>query len=149
MHQDQNQPSQQLKQSLRWFFTTLSIVGSFLLISCASDNIQAPTMSAGDTANAYYQAIENKDYIKAYSYLSSDFPVGAHEALSQKAFIVQSQTNDTSAGPVTSFSQVGSSTSGGTVTITMSITCGRQSYLINLQLQQNNGTWRLVNQDGI
>jgi len=86
MHQDQNQPSQQLKQSLRWFFTTLSIVGSFLLISCAGDNIQAPTMSAGDTANAYYQAIENKDYTKAYSYLSPDFPKGAHEALSQTAF---------------------------------------------------------------
>lgn len=56
---DPDQLAQQPKQSLRWLWITLSIIGNFLLISCVSCagyNSLAPTMSAGDTANAYYQA---------------------------------------------------------------------------------------------
>src|SRR5579863_10220826 len=127
-----DQPPQQPKRSLRWFWITLSIIGGFLLISCAGYNAQVPTMSASATANAYYQAIENKDYTKAHSYLSPNFPVGAHEALSQTAFIAQSQAKDTSAGPVTSFTQLGSTTNNGIVTIIMSITRSGQSYTVQL-----------------
>jgi hypothetical protein len=144
-----DQPLQQLKQSLRWLCVTLSIIGGFLLISCASYNTQVPTMSATDTANAYYQAIENKDYTKAYSYLAPDFPVGAHEVLSQSAFTAQAQAKDTSAGPVTSFTQLGSSTNNGIVIVIMSIMRSGQSYTVQLQLQQNNGIWQIIIADDV
>ena len=136
----------QLKHSLRWLCITLSIIGGFLLTGCAG-SILAPTMSATDAANAYFQAIENKDYTKAYSYLASDFPVGAHEALSQRAFIAQSQAKDTSAGPVTSFTQLGSATNNGVVIVIMSVTRHSQSYSVQLQLQQNKGTWQIIEED--
>ncbi len=145
MCNDPNQP-RQLKHLLRRLCITLSIIGGFLLTGCTG-SILVPTMSATDTANAYYQAIENKDYTKAYSYLSPYFPIGAHEALSQTRFIASMQEEDTSAGPVTSFTQLGSATNNGVVIVIISITRDSQSYTIQLQLQQNKGTWQIIEED--
>lgn len=152
-----DQPPQLPKRSLRWLWITLSIIGGLLLISCAGYiilsvlgyNILAPTMSASATANAYYQAIENKDYTKAYSYLAPDFPVGAHEALSRTRFIASSQAEDTSAGPVTSFTQLGNGMNNSIAIVSMSITRGGQSYTVQLQLQQNKGTWQIIIEDDV
>ncbi len=150
-----DQPSQQPERSLRWLWMTLSIIGGLLLISCAvyiilsvlGYNILAPTLSATDTANAYYQAIENRDYPKAYSYLAPDFPVGAHERFTGTRFIAASQAEDTSAGPVTSFTQLGSGMNNSIAIISMSITRGVQSYTVQLQLQQNQGAWQIIHED--
>ncbi len=147
MYNNPTQRPRPLKQSLRWLCVTLSIIGSFLLISCAGYNTQVPTMSATDTVNAYYQAIENKDYAKAYSYLSPYFPVGAHEALSRAGFISGSQATDASSGPVTSYTQLGSATNNGVVIVIMSITRRGQSYDVQLQLQQSKGTWQIIRED--
>ncbi|MHB8600099.1 MAG: Cif family virulence factor [Ktedonobacteraceae bacterium] len=157
MYNNSDQPPQQPERSLRWLWMTLSIVGGLLLISCASYvilsvpgyNLLAPTMSANATADAYYQAIENKDYTKAYSYLAPDFPVGAHERFTGTRFIASLQAEDTSAGPVTSFTQLGSGMNNDIAIVTMSITRGGQSYTVQLQLQQNKGTWQIIHEDDV
>ena len=74
------------KRAFRPLWIILSIIGGILLLSCAGYiilNILAPPLNAAATSNAYYQAIEHKDYTKAYSYLSPNYPVGGHERLSQ------------------------------------------------------------------
>lgn len=142
------QPPQPLKQSLCCLFITLTLLTGFLSISCASGS-QTPTMSATDTANAYYQAIENKDYAKAYSYLSPDFPVGAHEAFSQQKYIAFSQSEDASAGPVTNFKQLGNGMNNDTAIVTVSVTRGNQSSTVQLELQQNKGVWQIIREDDV
>jgi hypothetical protein len=146
MYNNPNLLSQQPKRSFCWLCVTLSIIGGFLLTGCTG-SILEPTMSATDTANAYYQAIENRDYTKAYSYLSPYYPLGAHEALSRARFIAGSQAEDVAAGPVTSYTQLGSATNNGVVIVIMSVTRRGQSYDVQLQLQQNKGTWQIIEED--
>lgn len=150
-------PDQQPERSFRRLWITLSIIGSILLLSCAAYfilsvlgyTILASPLSASATVNAYYQAIEHKDYTKAYSYLSPDYPVGGHERLTHAIFISSAEAQDTTAGPVTNISQIGNSTNNGIVSVTMSVTRNGQSYMVNLLLQQNNGTWQIINADDL
>ncbi len=145
------------KRSLRWLWITLSIIGGILVLSCAGCviasvmgyNILAPTVSASVTATSYYQAIENQDYTKAYSYLANNMQTTSGQPLTQSLFTQGAQAKDTVAGQVTNFTQTNISTGNGTASITMSITRSGQSYQVHLKLQQNNGTWQIIQFDTI
>jgi hypothetical protein len=151
------QAPQQPKKSLRWLWITLSIVGGVLVLGCAGCitlsvlgyNILAPTVTASVTASSYYQAIQNQDYTKAYSYLASNMQTTGGVPLTQSVFTTAATTEDTSLGPVTSVAQTGISTSNGTASVTMSVTRNGQSYVVHLQLQQINGNWVITQFDRI
>ena len=145
-------PDQQPDRSFRRLWLSLSIIGSILLLNCVVYiilHVLTPPLDATATANAYYQAIENKDFTKAYSYLSPDYPVGGHERLSQAMFISSARAKDTTAGPVTNFSQIGNSTNNGIVSVSLAITRTGQSYIVNLLLQQNHSVWQIINADDL
>lgn len=151
------QAPQQPKRSLRWLWITLSIVGGVLALSCIGCvvlgalgyNILAPTVSASVTASSYYQAFENQDYTKAYSYLANNMQTTSGQPLTQSLFTRGAEAKDASAGQVTNFSQTNISTNNGTASVTISVTRSGQPYLVHLQLQQNNGNWQITQFDTI
>jgi hypothetical protein len=151
------QTPQQPKKSLRWLWITLSIVGGILVLSCAGCitlsvlgyNFFAPTVGSTVTANSYYQAIQNQDYTKAYSYLASNMTTTTGVTLTQEVFTAGAKAKDIAAGPVTSFSQTSVTTSNGTATIIMSVVRNGQSYAVHLELQQINGNWVITQFDKI
>lgn len=107
-------------------------------------------MGATVTANSFYQAIENQDYTKAYSYLASNMQTTGGTALTQDVFTTGATAEDTSLGTVTNFSQTSINTNNGTASVTMSVTrSGGQSYVVHLQLQQINGNWVITQFDKI
>lgn len=141
------QAVQQPKRSLRWVWITLSIVGAVLVLSYVGSiilNTLTPTAAATNTANAYYHAIENKDYANAYNYLSSDMQTGDGQSLTLSLYTNIAQTQDLLLGPVTSFSQSSVSMGNGKVSITLSVTRNGNSYVVYLQLQQYNGNWQIT-----
>ncbi len=150
-------PQQQPKRSKRWLWITLSIVGGVLVLSCIGCvvlgalgyNFLAPTVSASVTASSYYQAIENQDYTKAYSYLASNMQTTSNQPLTQGLFTQVAQTRDLRDGQVTNFSQTNISTNNGTASVAMSVTRSGQSYVVQLQLQQINGNWVITQFDTI
>ncbi|HLX41220.1 MAG TPA: DUF3824 domain-containing protein [Ktedonobacteraceae bacterium] len=143
---------QQAKRSLRWLWITLSIVGGVLVLSCIGCvffvargyNILAPTLSASVTASSYYQAIENQDYTKAYSYLANNMQTTSGQALTQTLFTQGATAKDVTDGQVTNFSQTNISTSNGIASVTMSVTRSGQPYVVQLKLQQINGNWVII-----
>src|SRR5438309_6178190 len=66
------------KSSLRWLWITLAIIGGIIVLGCAGCAIASAAgigffaktvLGPTTTANAYYQAIKNQDYAKAYTYI--------------------------------------------------------------------------------
>jgi hypothetical protein len=154
------------KTSLRWLWITLSIIGGVLVLVCggcillsvlgigifgqAVNSIVAPTT----TANAYYQAIQNQNYTQAYTYLDfNSVTIAGQQTATQDAYIATAKAEDLANGVVTSFTQTSihsSSTNGvNTATVIMSVTRSGSSYSVDLQLKEENGTWKIVSFDQI
>src|SRR5438874_157741 len=68
------------KSSLRWLWITLAIIGGIAVLGCAGCIIASvagvgffakTVIGPTTTANAYYQAIKDQDYAKAYTYIDT------------------------------------------------------------------------------
>ena len=101
------------------------------------------------TANAYYQAIQNRDYTSAYTYLDTNGVTVAGQTVTQDAFVKAAQLYDTAKGPVTSFNQttVNVDSSGNTASVTMSVTRNGSPYTVNLQLKKVGSDWKITAAD--
>lgn len=110
--------------------------------------VGAPTI----VATEYYQAIENRDYSKAYSYLAPDATVtvgGQPVPVTQTAFMAAAMSVDTAQGKVTNFSPAGFSVNNNIANFTMLVTRSGKSYDVHLQLQQEGNSWKITTADGI
>jgi Domain of unknown function (DUF4878) len=154
------------KTSLRWLWITLGIVGGVLVLICGGCTLlsfmgiglfgQVVNTVVGPTtaANAYYQNIENQNYAQAYTYLDTSSVTSSGQAINtQSAFITLAQAEDLAQGKVTSFSQTNISTAStngvNTATVTMTVTRTGSTYTVQLQLREENGTWKIVGFDNI
>ncbi|HLQ27788.1 MAG TPA: hypothetical protein VK140_00955 [Ktedonobacteraceae bacterium] len=156
-----NYAQPQKKSSLRWLWITLAIVGGILVLACggcivasyAGINFLGQTVTSvlgpTTTANAYYQAIQNRDYTSAYTYLDTSGVTVAGQTVTQDAFVKAAQLYDTAKGPVTSFNQttVNVDSSGNTASVTMSVTRNGSPYTVNLQLKKVGSDWKITAAD--
>jgi hypothetical protein len=150
------QPPQ--KKSRKWLWITLAIIGGVLVLGCGGcviasavginilGNVAGPTV----TANAYYQAIKDQDYNKAYTYwdTSKVTSVGGQQ-VTQGAFVQLGQLDDKLRGAVTSFSQTNESTNGDTATATMSVTRNGSTYPVQLQMHKVGSDWKITSANNI
>lgn len=143
---------------MRWLWITLGIIGGVIVLGCIGCGVTfalgvgffAKTVLGPTTAaNSYYQAIENKDYVKAYSYLDTSSISVQGQKLSEVAFVALAQSTDRLKGPVTSFSQTNITTGNNTATVTMSVTRNGLSYTVQLELQQTGNTWKITAFDNL
>jgi len=154
----QNYTQAPQKKSRKWLWITLSIIGGVLVLGCGGcaiagavgfnilGNVAGPTV----TANAYYQAIKNQDYNKAYSYWDTSKLTAVNgQQVTEQAFAALAQLDDTRQGPVTNFSQTNISVNNDTATVTMLVTRNGPPYTVQLQMSKVGNDWKITRADNI
>jgi hypothetical protein len=153
---------QQPRRSRRGLWIALGIIGGLILLSCGTLGIlfvfgAGPSASivgsvAGpvNTVNQYYNAVEHQDYTTAFSYVESGTTTIGGQPSTQQAYTLAAQAVDAAKGKVSSFSVGNISMTGNTTTVTVAVTrVNSLSYDVHLQLQQVNGSWKIISFDGI
>lgn len=152
-------PQQPKKPSRRWLWITLAIIGGLVAFACIASSIFV-ALSVGSiariagpdfTVQEYYQAIEQQDYAKAYTYLSSNATVtvnGQAVPVTQSdAFTTEAATLDSTLGTVSYFRPTISGNDFSRIDVT--VTRNGPSYVVHVQLIQVGSSWKIVTADGI
>lgn len=150
-------PQQPPKKSLRWLWVTLGIIGGIVLLGCAGCgilgiagvNLFKTALVPTVTASSYYQAVEQQDYTKAYSYLESNRATTSGVPLTQAVYTTQAQGLATAEGAITSYSIGAPDVTNDTAKITVTVTRGSTTYDVHLELTQVNGDWKISAYDRI
>src|SRR6266480_4515298 len=152
-------PPQQPGRSRRGLWIALAIIVGLIVLGCAVCGILfangvgffARTVAGpAITVDQYYTAVKNQDYNTAYSYISPNTTTSTGKTLTQQLYTVAAQGLDTLKGKVTNFSVGSVSTSNNVASVTVSVTRGSDSpYDVHLQLQQVNGSWKIISYDNI
>src|SRR6266513_481063 len=152
-------PPQQPGRSRRGLWIALAIIVGLIVLGCAVCGILfangvgffAKTVAGpAITVDQYYTAVKNQDYNTAYSYISPNTTTSTGKTLTQQLYTVAAQGLDTLKGKVTNFSVGSVSTSNNVASVTVSVTRGSDSpYDVHLQLQQVNGSWKIISYDNI
>lgn len=150
------------KKSRRGIWIALAIVGAILVLACggcaaaaiAGVGFFARSLSAPSAAaNGYYHAIESQQYDVAYSYLDTNSLNLQEQQLTAQTFSLGAEARDTADGKVTGFTQttINVNTANGvsTAAVTLSVTRGKQTYLVHLQMQEENNVWKITDFDTI
>ena len=96
-------------------------------------------------ANQYYSAVEKQDYSTAYSYLNTNSIVLNGQTVTQELYTTVAQTVDTAKGNVSHYSVGNISVTNNTASVTVTVTrASTPAYDVQLQLQQVNGTWKII-----
>jgi hypothetical protein len=141
---------QQPRKSYRWVWITLGILavvciigGAFLVwgLGSAIHTVGGPTIAS----DQYYNAIRDKDYTRAYTFLGS----GVKAGLSQEAFTQQAQQQDGAYGRVSEFSYTNVPV-GDPANATLTVTrANGTSYTVHLEIRQEGGAWKITSFDRI
>ncbi len=152
-------PPQQPRQSRRTLWIVLGIIGGLIVLSCAVCGILFATGAAffaktvagpALVANQYYSAVEKQDYNAAYSYIGTNLTAQNGQALTQELYTTAAQALDTVKGKVSNFTVGNISLNSNTSNLTVSVTRGSNPpYDVHLQLQQINGSWKIISYDNI
>jgi hypothetical protein len=156
-------PSQQQpRRSRRGLWIVLGIIGGLILLSCGTcgilialgagpfASIVGTVVGPAYTATQYYNAVERQDYTTAFSYISTNSTVQNSQIATQDLYTTAAQAVDVAKGKVSSFSVGNISVTGNTTTVAVTVTRGNNPpYGVHLQLQQVNGSWKIVSLDNI
>ncbi len=98
------------------------------------------------TATQFYTAIEHQDYVAASGFLqvAGGSAIAARE---QQLFVTSAQLLDKTKGPVTSFQITTDVHDASMVVVT--VTRHGPPYPVHLQIQQIEGTWKIIKSDGL
>ena len=121
-------------------FTLLVVTGVVVGLTTFFTTTSEPTPVAAN----YYLAIMAHDYGKAYSDLDSHATINGQQ-VDQQTFVSLAATTDAHNGNVTGYTIEGNDPSHPTITLHR----GARSYQVHLQLQQENGAWKIISADGI
>jgi hypothetical protein len=95
--------------------------------------------------NQYYSAVEKQDYSTAYSYLNTNSIVLNGQTVTQELYTTVAQTVDTAKGNVSHYSVGNISVTNNTASVTVTVTrASTPAYDVQLQLEQVNGTWKII-----
>lgn len=144
-------PAQPPKRSLRWLWITLGIVGGIILLSCIGCGILFATgfslikntVQPAVIATQYYQALQQHDYTKAYSYLDPNITAQGG-ALTQNLFTQGAQAAEALKGPISSYTPSSTNVNNNTANITMTVTRNNSSYSVQLTLKQEGNDWKIT-----
>jgi hypothetical protein len=167
-------PQPQPRQSNRWVWITLGILGGLIVVgligcvaffvligSAAQRTITTVTTSIEKTETAvstssgtqftvqqYYTAIKSQDYATAYSYLESNLTTTNGQTLTQQLFTQAAMARDTSSGQVTNFTVTADP--NDSTKFTVSVTRGTSApYTVNIQVLMVGSDWKISSYDGI
>lgn len=121
-------------------FTLLVVTGVVVGLTTFFNTTSEPTPVAAN----YYLAIMTHDYAKAYTDLDSHAAVNGRQ-VDQQTFVTLATSVDAQNGNVTGYTIEGNDPSHPTITVHR----GARVYQVHLQLQQENGAWKIISADGI
>ena len=147
-----------LRQSRSGLWTTLGIVGGVLVIVLLAFGVLVTTgvivglSTFFHTTNQpvpvaahYYLSIMGQDYTQAYTDLDPHVTINGQH-VTQQSFTTLASAADAHNGKVTEYS-IDQGTDPARLTIT--VHRGARTYQVRLQMQQENGAWKILNADGI
>jgi hypothetical protein len=106
------------------------------------------TEGAQATAQAYYAAIQARDYTTAYSYLDSNLVTTTNQPLTSDLYTQAAKGRDTSQGQVTNYTI--SVDPNDPNSITVSVTRGQSPpYTVHLKFRQASNGWKITSYDEI
>ena len=153
-----NDVQPRLRPSRRGLWTTLGLVGGVLVILLLAFGVLVTTgvivgLSAFfhttnqpvPVAAHYYLSILGQDYTQAYTDLDPQATINGQH-VTQQSFTALATAADARNGKVTEYSiDQGSDPARLTITVHR----GARIYQVHLQLQQENGVWKILSADGI
>jgi uncharacterized protein YpmB len=125
-------------------FTALVATGVIVGLNAFFNTTTEPTPVAAN----YYLAILTQDYAKAYTDLDSHATINGQQ-IDQQTFITLATTADTQNGKVSSYTLDDSLQGNDPSHPTITVHRGARIYHVHLQLQQENGVWKIISADGI
>lgn len=158
-------PPPRKKSSLLWLWITLGVLGGVTLLGCGicgvfgylgvslvqSDTVQAPTR-----VTLYYQSLQTMDYTKAYTYVSpgASFSItqddgNTTQISDEETFTSAAQSADQQLGSIESSSPRLVSLNNTVAKIAVTVTRTNKVYVVHLTLNKINGSWKIVEADGI
>ncbi len=152
-------PPQQPRRSRRGLWIALGIIGGVLVLSCAVCGILfangaaffAKTVAGpAIVVDQYYNAVKGQHYDTAFSYMEPGTTTFRGQPINLQAYTVFAQGLDFGKGKVTGFSvgNISGTDKITSVTVTVNRT-NSAAYNVNLQLQQVNGSWKIISFDNI
>ncbi len=147
----------QLKESRRWLWITLAVVGGLLVLACGGCGLFAyiavnqTASSVGPTfaATEYYQGLKDQSYTLAYTQLADNATIQGQPVTTQDGFTQLAQNADTQKGTISSYHIVPNTSDPGSGSITVTVTRNGSSYDVHLTLTQVGSTWKISQADGI
>ncbi|MDQ2906726.1 MAG: hypothetical protein M3Y81_24720 [Chloroflexota bacterium] len=109
-----------------------------------------PAGSVLATANNYYNAVEARNYTKAYSYMDPGVTsrLQPNQPISQDQYTRLAQGVDLGAGPVVDYTYLADSSDPTMVIMTLDRKHGLR-YHSHLKMKQAGGTWKIISFDTI
>jgi hypothetical protein len=149
----------QPRRSRRGLWIALAIIGGLIVLSCAVCGILFVTGAAffaktvagpAIVVNQYYSAVEKQDYNTAFSYMEPGTTTFRGQPITQQVYTLAAQGLDTLPGKVSNYSVGNISLNNNSAVVTVSVTRGSTpAYDVQVQLQQVNGSWKIVSFDNI
>ena len=151
----------------RVLWTSLAVLGGLLVlipvalylvlfIGFESADKASPTVGDAFTAaRHYYQAVQQRDYTTAYSYIApqATMTVNGQTSIIDSATTLAAiaQTSDQKDGPITSFTPTDGSFEQGKliVDMIMRVTRSAGSYDVHIQVGLSNGKWKILHTDSL
>ena len=121
--------------------------------SPTSTPIAQPTLNASSvqsipTAMNYYQAIKQKDYTKAFSYVDANATTTDGKKLTEDVLAQLASSQDANYGPITNIEMEPTSNDGTQVTLTIDRGSGLH-YHAQLTLKKEGNDWKITSLDRV
>lgn len=97
-----------------------------------------------DTADAFYQAMQQQDYARAFGYVDTYNLTSTSTTFAQSIFVKAQQTLDRLLGPISSYTITSvSNVDAQTAKVVVSFTRKNKTYQLQYTLKKINGTWKV------
>lgn len=123
-------------------FLVLVLVALLVVILAGRVWFQNQVSSPGDIAQAYFAALHQQDFQRAYGY----FAPAEQAKLSESAFAAQEQSFEQIDGIIETYTITATKAGGNAATVTMQVTrqASDQPHTETLYFSQQNGTWYIT-----
>jgi hypothetical protein len=127
--------------------TALTGVATQTATSASTATQTTTTSNISTTIIYFYQAIENKNYPRAYSYLSDDATTAGGQRLTKGVFLQMAQLGD-AGGVVSSFDFIADSTNVTQIIVTLTRSSSLR-YHAHLRMKEKGNIWEIAQLDRI
>lgn len=156
---------QPAKRSLKWLWITLAVVGAVLILSCGACaalvfSSNGPFSTVTKTVNQglnseiavtqYYQAVQNRNYSQAYSYLDPAATIEGQQ-ITQTTFTQKATQAEAQQGSISNITTKNFQFSPDMrqASVQESVTRKHGTYTVLLNLKNEGGNWKITSASGI